>query len=200
MRPASRDGGEYALAEIGSLIVSTPPTWDDLAWIREQWPGPLVLKGIMRADDAERAAALGADGISVSNHGAKVLDGTPAALAVLPEIVDAVGHKLDVLLDGGVRRGADVVRACALGAEPCSLAEPTSGVSPPRARPACAIFSSCSAAGFSRRWLIWAVRRCRRSTATWLRPLPSQSHWNELGERLHAAARVARLPTVEANG
>ena len=77
----------------------------------------MVFKGIMRVDDAERAVAIGADGISVSNHGAKVLDGTPASIAVLPEIVDAVGHKVDVLLDGGVRRGADVVRACALGAK-----------------------------------------------------------------------------------
>jgi isopentenyl diphosphate isomerase/L-lactate dehydrogenase-like FMN-dependent dehydrogenase len=103
--PRKPDGRPYSLSEIGSLIVRTPPTWDDLAWIRQRWAGSLVLKGILRVDDAERAVALGADAISVSNHGAKVLDGTPAAIAVLPEIVDAVGHKMEVLLDGGVRRG-----------------------------------------------------------------------------------------------
>jgi len=113
--PRKPDGQSYTLAEIGGLIVRTPPSWDDLAWIRQRWHGILVLKGILRADDAERAVALGADGLSVSNHGAKVLDGAPASIAVLPEIVDAVGHKTEVLLDGGVRRGADVVRACALG-------------------------------------------------------------------------------------
>jgi isopentenyl diphosphate isomerase/L-lactate dehydrogenase-like FMN-dependent dehydrogenase len=182
--PRKPDGAEYTLAEIGSLIVSTPPTWEDLAWIRRQWSGPLVLKGIMRADDAERAAVLGADGISVSNHGAKVLDGTPAALAVLPEIVDAVGQKLDVLLDGGVRRGADVVRACALGARAVFIgraylwalaAEGETGV--------------CDILELFRRGIVATLADlgCPSVLALdrdWLRPLPSQSRWNEVGERL----------------
>jgi pre-mycofactocin synthase len=183
--PRKPDGSEYELSEIGSLIVRTPPTWDDLAWIRRQWSGKLLLKGILRVDDAERAAALGADGISVSNHGAKVLDGTPAALAVLPEIADAVGHRLEVLLDGGVRRGADVVRACALGARAVFIgraylwglaAEGEIGV-----RDILELF---------RRGIVATLADlgCPSIEAldrTYLRPLPSQSHWNELGERLH---------------
>lgn len=114
--PRKADGSEYPLGEIGALIVGTPPTWADIEWVRREWQGPLVIKGVMRVDDARRAVTVGADGLSVSNHGAKVLDGTPAALSVLPEIADAVGDRIEVLLDGGVRRGADVVRACALGA------------------------------------------------------------------------------------
>jgi isopentenyl diphosphate isomerase/L-lactate dehydrogenase-like FMN-dependent dehydrogenase len=178
--PRKPDGRPYSLAEIGSLIVRTPPTWDDLAWIRQRWAGSLVLKGILRVDDAERAVALGADAISVSNHGAKVLDGTPAAIAVLPEIVDAVGHKMEVLLDGGVRRGADVVRACALGAKAVLIGRS---------------YLWGLAAGGERGVadILALFRRGIRATLadlgcpsidqlnrTWLRPLPSQSQWNEL--------------------
>lgn len=184
--PRKPSGEEYALAEIGGLIVGTPPTWDDLAWIREQWRGPLVFKGIMRVDDAERAVAIGAEGISVSNHGAKVLDGTPASISVLPEIVDAVGHKLDVLLDGGVRRGADVVRACALGAKAVLIgrsylwglaAEGEAGVADILALFHRGISATLSDLGCP------SIQKLDRS---WLRPLPQPSHWNELGERLHS--------------
>jgi heme/flavin dehydrogenase (mycofactocin system) len=93
-----------------------PPTWNDIAWLREQWGGPLMVKGVMRADDARRAVDIGASAISVSNHGGNNLDGTPAALRALPAIARAVGNGTEVLLDGGVRRGGDVVKALALGA------------------------------------------------------------------------------------
>ncbi len=94
-------------------------TWDDLAWVREQWPGKLVLKGILDADDAREAADRGVDGIVVSNHGGRQLDDVPSTTAALPAIVDAVGDRLDVLVDGGVRSGLDVVKLLALGAKAC---------------------------------------------------------------------------------
>jgi L-lactate dehydrogenase (cytochrome)/glycolate oxidase len=93
-----------------------PPTWDDVAWLRQRWGGPFLLKGITRIDDAQRAVDAGVTAISVSNHGGNNLDGTPATIRVLPSIVDAVGGDVEVLLDGGVRRGSDVVKAVALGA------------------------------------------------------------------------------------
>jgi len=92
-------------------------TWRDLDFIREHWDGPLILKGILDADDAREAAALGADGIVVSNHGGRQLDGVPSTARALPAIADAVGDRLTVLADGGVRSGLDVVRMLALGAK-----------------------------------------------------------------------------------
>jgi len=92
------------------------PTWDDLAWLRSQWEGPFMVKGVSRVDDAKRIVDTGASALSVSNHGGNNLDGTPAPLRALPSIVDAVGDDVEVLLDGGVRRGSDVVKAMALGA------------------------------------------------------------------------------------
>jgi (S)-mandelate dehydrogenase len=91
--------------------------WDKLDRIRNLWPGKLLLKGIVRADDARRALALGCDGVVVSNHGGRQLDGTVATLDALPEVARAVGEKMTVLLDGGVRRGVDLLKARALGAE-----------------------------------------------------------------------------------
>ncbi|SNT41494.1 pre-mycofactocin synthase MftD [Rhodococcoides kyotonense] len=97
--------------------MSTPlPSWDDIAWLREQWGGPFMLKGISRVDDARRAVDIGCTAISVSNHGGNNLDGTPASIRVLPAIADAVGDRIEVTLDGGVRRGSDVAKALALGA------------------------------------------------------------------------------------
>ena len=100
----------------GQWMGSPQPTWDDLRWLAETWAGPLMIKGIIRVDDAKRAVDAGASAISVSNHGGNNLDGTPATIRALPAIADAVGGQLEVLLDGGVRRGSDVVKAVALGA------------------------------------------------------------------------------------
>ncbi|HUZ26905.1 MAG TPA: pre-mycofactocin synthase MftD [Streptosporangiaceae bacterium] len=100
----------------GEWMQTPLPTWDDVAWLREQWGGPFMLKGVTRVDDARRAVEAGVTAISVSNHGGNNLDGTPAAIRVLPAIADAVGDQVEVLLDGGIRRGGDVVKALALGA------------------------------------------------------------------------------------
>jgi L-lactate dehydrogenase (cytochrome) len=100
----------------GEWMMTPPPTWEDLRWLREQWDGPFMLKGVMRVDDARRALDAGYSAISVSNHGGNNLDGTPASIRALPAIADAVGDQIEVLLDGGIRRGADVVKALALGA------------------------------------------------------------------------------------
>jgi heme/flavin dehydrogenase (mycofactocin system) len=100
----------------GKWMQTPNPSWEDVAWLREQWGGPLMLKGVVRVDDAKRAVDAGVTAISVSNHGGNNLDGTPATIRALPVIVDAVGDQVEVLLDGGVRRGSDVVKALALGA------------------------------------------------------------------------------------
>ncbi|MBT0772491.1 mycofactocin biosynthesis FMN-dependent deaminase MftD [Kineosporia sp. J2-2] len=92
------------------------PTWDDIAWLRKEWGGPFMLKGVMRVDDALRARDAGVTAISVSNHGGNNLDGTPAPIRALPAIAEAVGDDIEVVLDGGIRRGSDVVKAVALGA------------------------------------------------------------------------------------
>ena len=98
--------------------MGTPlPTWDDVQWLREQWGGPFMLKGVMRVDDARRAVDAGVTAISVSNHGGNNLDGTPAPIRALPAIAKAVGDQVEVVTDGGVRRGSDVVKALALGAK-----------------------------------------------------------------------------------
>jgi len=91
--------------------------WDDVARIRDRWKGPLILKGILDAEDAERAVATGAESLVVSNHGGRQLDGAPSSIAILPEIVEAVGSRIEVLMDGGIRSGQDVLKAVALGAK-----------------------------------------------------------------------------------
>jgi len=97
--------------------MGTPlPTWQDVRWLREEWGGPFAIKGITHPDDARRAVDIGATAISVSNHGGNNLDSTLGAIRLLPGVVDAVGDQIEVLLDGGVRRGSDVVKALALGA------------------------------------------------------------------------------------
>ena len=100
----------------GQWMGSPLATWDDVRWLREQWGGPFLLKGVIRVDDARRAVDAGVTAISVSNHGGNNLDGTPATIRALPAVADAVGGQIEVLLDGGVRRGSDVVKALALGA------------------------------------------------------------------------------------
>jgi heme/flavin dehydrogenase (mycofactocin system) len=100
----------------GEWMQTPQPAWSDIEWLREQWAGPFMVKGVMHPDDARSAVEIGADAISVSNHGGNNLDGTPASIRALPAIVEAVGGRIEVLLDGGVRRGSDVVKAVALGA------------------------------------------------------------------------------------
>jgi pre-mycofactocin synthase len=101
-------------------MTTPPPSWDDVAWMREQWAqvggGPFMLKGVCRIDDARRAVDAGVTAISVSNHGGNNLDGTPATIRMVKPIADAVGDQIEVVLDGGIRRGSDVVKALALGA------------------------------------------------------------------------------------
>jgi heme/flavin dehydrogenase (mycofactocin system) len=117
--PNLTEPGQAAPTFFGAYAewMQTPAaTWDDVAWLRETWGGPFVVKGVMHPDDARRAVEVGADAISVSNHGGNNLDGTPASIRALPGVVEAVGDQVEVLLDGGIRRGSDVVKAVALGA------------------------------------------------------------------------------------
>ena len=119
------DGNDdLSAGQVGAGIMAYPPTWDDIAWVRKQWDGPLVVKGVTAVEDARRAIAEGADAVSVSNHGGNSLDGSPATIRVLPSIVDAVNGEIEVLLDGGVRRGSDVVKALALGARAVLVGRP----------------------------------------------------------------------------
>ena len=100
----------------GEWMRAALPSWEDVRWLREQWAGPFMLKGVIRVDDAKRAVDAGVSAISVSNHGGNNLDGTPASIRALPAVVEAVGEQIEVVLDGGIRRGGDVVKAMALGA------------------------------------------------------------------------------------
>ena len=117
--PNMAKSGEKAPTFFGAYYewMQTPlPSWEDIAWLRAQWGGPFMVKGVSRVDDAKRVVDLGATALSVSNHGGNNLDGTPAPIRALPAVADAVGSQIEVLLDGGVRRGSDVVKALALGA------------------------------------------------------------------------------------
>ncbi len=96
-------------------------SWKDVDWIRSIWPGKLVIKGIMDINDAREAVKTGADALVVSNHGGRQLDGAPSSISVLPEIVQDVGEKIEIMFDGGIRSGQDVMRALALGAKSCML-------------------------------------------------------------------------------
>jgi len=100
----------------GEWMATPPPAWADVAWLRGQWDGPFMVKGICRVDDARRVVDVGASALSVSNHGGNNLDGTPASIRALASVADAVGDQVEVLLDGGVRRGGDVAKALAMGA------------------------------------------------------------------------------------
>ncbi len=108
--------GAMPLVHVAEALASATVTWNDLGWIRQAWPGPIVVKGILTADDARRAVDEGAAAIVVSNHGGRQLDCVSASLWALPEIVSAVGNQTEVLMDGGVRRGSDIVKALCLGA------------------------------------------------------------------------------------
>jgi L-lactate dehydrogenase (cytochrome) len=121
---ATANGVALSLAKAASGEESASPSWDELAWIRENWKRPLLVKGLLTAEDARRAVDAGCEGIIVSNHGGRQLEGAPASLDALPEIVAAVGDETAILLDGGVRRGADVAKALALGARAVLIGRP----------------------------------------------------------------------------
>jgi isopentenyl diphosphate isomerase/L-lactate dehydrogenase-like FMN-dependent dehydrogenase len=118
-------GGDLrAIAGRMSSLLDPGASWADVAWLRSLWHGPLLLKGILHPDEARRAIAEGIDGIVVSNHGGRQLDGAPATATALPAIVRAVDGRIPVLVDGGVRRGVDLARARALGATACMIGRP----------------------------------------------------------------------------
>ena len=108
--------GPMPYADVGAALEQSVVVWEDLRWLKDVWGGPIVVKGVHTADDARQAVAAGASAVVVSNHGGRQLDGVAATLRVLPEVVAAVGDKVEVLLDGGIRRGSDVVKALCLGA------------------------------------------------------------------------------------
>jgi L-lactate dehydrogenase (cytochrome) len=109
--------GAMPCGDVGVLLESTIVTWDDLRWMRDAWQGPIVVKGVHTGDDARHAIDAGAQAVVVSNHGGRQLDGVPATLRALPEVLAAVNGRIEVLMDGGIRRGSDVVKAIGLGAQ-----------------------------------------------------------------------------------
>jgi L-lactate dehydrogenase (cytochrome) len=108
--------GPMPLVDVNAALASSTVTWQDLRWIRELWRGPVVIKGVLTGDDARRAIDEGAAAVVVSNHGGRQLDCVPASLRALPEVVAAVNGRIEVLMDGGIRRGSDIVKAICLGA------------------------------------------------------------------------------------
>jgi L-lactate dehydrogenase (cytochrome) len=108
--------GAMPCSDVSELLASTVITWSDFAWIRDAWKGPVVIKGVHTADDARCAVDAGADALVVSNHGGRQLDGVPGSLRALPEVIAAVNGRVEVMVDGGVRRGSDIVKALCLGA------------------------------------------------------------------------------------
>jgi isopentenyl diphosphate isomerase/L-lactate dehydrogenase-like FMN-dependent dehydrogenase len=116
-----RSSGFTAIAQHVASLFDPSATWDDIAEIRDLWRGPLAIKGILHPDDAVKAIDLGADAVIVSNHGGRQLDHSPSAIAALAEVVAAVGGRTEIILDGGVRRGTDILKALALGANACSI-------------------------------------------------------------------------------
>jgi isopentenyl diphosphate isomerase/L-lactate dehydrogenase-like FMN-dependent dehydrogenase len=118
---ASTSSGFVSIAQHVANLFDPSATWDDVAALRDLWRGPLVVKGVLHPDDARRALEIGADAIVVSNHGGRQLEDAPATLRVLPIVVEAVGGRMPILIDGGVRRGVDIVKALALGATACLI-------------------------------------------------------------------------------
>ncbi|HLX76757.1 MAG TPA: alpha-hydroxy acid oxidase, partial [Terriglobales bacterium] len=110
------DGKPMPLIDVGAALAAAAVTWEDLRWLRQGWPGPIVVKGVLTAEDARRAVDEGAAAVVVSNHGGRQLDCVSPTLRALPEVVAAVGDKTEVLMDGGIRRGGDIVKAICLGA------------------------------------------------------------------------------------
>ena len=116
-----KKGGIWAAGRWGNDNFDASLSWNDIAWIRKLWPGKLVVKGVLDPEDARKAADPGADAIVVSNHGGRQLDGAPATVTALPAIAEAVGERIEVLFDGGIRSGQDVLKALALGAHGCMI-------------------------------------------------------------------------------
>ncbi|HEX5107836.1 MAG TPA: alpha-hydroxy acid oxidase [Vicinamibacterales bacterium] len=110
------DVGPMPCGDVGALLEKTVVTWEDMRWMRDAWRGRFVVKGVHTGDDARRAIDAGADAVVVSNHGGRQLDGVAASLRALPEVVSAAGGQAEVLMDGGIRRGSDIVKALCLGA------------------------------------------------------------------------------------
>ena len=177
-----RDGGQPAPTFFGAYAqwaATPPPAWEDVAWLRQLWGGPFLVKGITRVDDAKRAVDTGATAVSVSNHGGNDLDGTPATIRVLPAVAAAVGGQVEVLLDGGIRRGGDVVKAVALGARAVMIGRAYLWGWPPTVRGVenvldilrGGIDSRCSASA-------------RPASATW----PPTTSWSRSGSPVPSAA------------
>ena len=127
--------GPMALIDVAEALANSVVTWEDFRWLREVWPGPIVAKGVLTGEDARRAIDAGAAGVVVSNHGGRQLDGVSATLRVLPEIVKAVNGQIEVLMDGGVRRGGDIIKAICMGAR-AVLVGPRLRLRPGRSRSA----------------------------------------------------------------
>jgi isopentenyl diphosphate isomerase/L-lactate dehydrogenase-like FMN-dependent dehydrogenase len=108
--------GPMLYADVTTALEQAMVTWEDLGWIRDAWRRPIIIKGVHTGDDARRAVDAGADALVVSNHGGRQLDGVAPTLQMLPEVLAAVGGRIEVLLDGGIRRGSDIVKALCLGA------------------------------------------------------------------------------------
>jgi L-lactate dehydrogenase (cytochrome) len=118
-RNRGSEGGSASLTTLINSQFEPKLSWDDIGWLQEQWEGPVVIKGLLAPQDAEQAARLGVAGVIVSNHGGRQLDHAPSSIAALPAVVDAVGSELEVYMDGGIRRGVDIIKALALGARAC---------------------------------------------------------------------------------
>ena len=123
-RPASASRAGPGQSPVFRGLLDRAPTWGDFAWLREQTRLPILLKGVVSPADAAKAIELGADGLIVSNHGGRTLDTLPAAIDILPCIAGAVGGRVPVLMDGGIRRGTDVLKAVALGADAVMVGQP----------------------------------------------------------------------------
>jgi L-lactate dehydrogenase (cytochrome) len=118
-RSRGSGAGQASLSSFINSQFDPSLSWSDVSWLQEQWEGPIVLKGVLRPDDAQQAARLGIRGVVVSNHGGRQLDHAPSSISALPSVVDAVGSEIEVYMDGGIRRGVDVIKALSLGARAC---------------------------------------------------------------------------------
>jgi L-lactate dehydrogenase (cytochrome) len=119
-----RKSGALSIFEYVNQQFDPSISWADISWLREHWDGPLVIKGILTAEDAKQARAAGATAIMVSNHGGRQLDSAPAPIDCIPAMRDAIGDDLELVVDGGIRRGSHIVKALALGASACSIGRP----------------------------------------------------------------------------